>query len=50
MGTIRIEGIPYAIQIEGDTPTKEEAQRIMKIVEALKATDNRYDDEAMRKV
>lgn len=50
MGTIRIEGIPYAIQIEGDKPNKEEAERIMKIVEALKAKDDRYSDENMRKI
>ena len=31
MGTVRIEGIPWAIEIEGDKPTKQEAERIKKI-------------------
>ncbi len=35
MGEIFIEGLPFSIDIEGDAPTKDEAQRIMKIVDRL---------------
>jgi len=35
MGQIFITGFPYAIEIEGDKPTKAEAQQILKIVERL---------------
>ena len=35
MGEIFIEGLPFSIDIEGDTPTKDEAQRIMKVVDRL---------------
>ena len=35
MGEIFIDGLPFSITIEGDTPTKDEAQRILKLVERL---------------
>ena len=35
MGQIFVEGLPFSIEIEGDAPTKDEAQRIMKLVERL---------------
>jgi len=35
MGEIFIDGLPFSITIEGDTPTKNEAQRILKLVERL---------------
>ena len=53
MGTITVTGIPYAIEIEGDKPNKEEAQRILKLVEALKdkqGGSNPFTPEKMRKV
>ena len=53
MGTITVTGIPYANEIEGDKPNKEEAQRILKLVEALKdkqGGSNPFTPEKMRKV
>tara|TARA_R110002020_G_scaffold201423_1_gene404073 strand:- start:11309 stop:14002 length:2694 start_codon:yes stop_codon:yes gene_type:complete len=53
MGSIRVDGIPYAIEIKGDKPNKEEAIRIKKLVEgflAKKEADNPFTDEKMRKV
>ena len=35
MGQIFVDGLPFSIEIEGDAPTKDEAQRIMKLVERL---------------
>tara|TARA_R100001509_G_scaffold62044_1_gene34288 strand:+ start:1286 stop:3886 length:2601 start_codon:yes stop_codon:yes gene_type:complete len=35
MGEIFIDGLPFSITIEGDAPTKNEAQRILKLVERL---------------
>ena len=35
MGEITIKGFPFSIQIEGDTPTQEEAIKIDKIVRQL---------------
>ena len=35
MGEITIKGFPFSIAIEGDTPTKEEAVKIDKIIEQL---------------
>ena len=39
MGQIFVEGLPFSIEIEGDAPTKDEAQRIMKLVERLGELD-----------
>ena len=53
MGTIKVTGIPYAIEIKGDKPDKEESQRILKLVEALKdkqEASNPFTPEKMRKV
>ena len=35
MGEIFIDGFPFSITIEGDKPTKDEAQRILKLVERV---------------
>ena len=35
MGEIFVPGLPFSITIEGDSPTKDEAQRILKLVERL---------------
>jgi len=52
MGTVTIEGIPFAIEIEGDTPTKKEAERIKKIVQALQEgeKDNPFTKEKMEEI
>jgi hypothetical protein len=53
MGTVRIEGIPFAIEIEGDKPTKQEAERIKKIVGALQEgefADTMFTKEKMEMV
>ena len=53
MGTVRIEGIPWAIEIEGDKPTKQEAERIKKIVIALQEgefADTPFTKEKMEEI
>ena len=35
MGEIFVPGLPFSITIEGDAPSKDEAQRILKLVERL---------------
>ena len=53
MGTVRIEGIPFAIEIEGDKPTKQEAERIKKIVIALQEgefADTPFTKEKMEEI
>ena len=46
MGQIFITGFPYAIEIEGDKPTKAEAQQILKIVERLDDIIIELEDES----
>ena len=53
MGFITVPGIPYEIEIKGDKPDKDEAARIIKLVDAFKnkkEADNPFTDEKMRKV
>ena len=47
MGQIFITGFPYAIEIEGDKPTKAEAQQILKIVERLDEVKAAGEDELL---
>ena len=53
MGFITVPGIPYEIEIKGDKPDKDEAARIIKLVDAFKdkkEADNPFTPEKMRKV
>ena len=53
MGFITVPGNPYEIEIKGDKPDKDEAARIIKLVDAFKnkkEADNPFTDEKMRKV
>ena len=49
MGEIFIEGLPFTIQIEGDAPNKDEAQRILKLVEKLDTVKD-TGEEALREL
>jgi len=48
MGEIFIEGLPFSIDIEGDTPTKNEAERIMKVVDRLNELQEGPGQETIR--
>ena len=49
MGEIFIEGLPFTIQIEGDAPNKDEARRILKLVERLDTVKD-TGEEALREL
>ena len=50
MGIITVDGIPFPIEIEGQTPTEQEAERIKKIVEAFKGEDYQFDKETIQQI
>ena len=50
MGIITVDGIPFPIEIEGDTPTQKEAERIKKIVEAFKGEEYQFDEKTIQEI
>ena len=50
MGIITVDGIPFPIEIEGDTPTEKEAERIKKIVEAFKGEEYQFDEKTIQEI
>ena len=50
MGIITVDGIPFPIEIEGETPTAEEAERIRKIVQAFQGEGYQFDEKSIQEI
>ena len=50
MGIITVDGIPFPIEIEGETPTAEEAERIRKIVQAFQGEGYQFDEKTIQEI
>ena len=50
MGIITVDGIPFPIEIEGETPTVEEAKRIKKIVQAFQGEGYQFDEKTIQEI